>query len=364
MVEREFSRWRRPRRRARPPVESRPWVHPSELPSFETLATTTGVRVRSLSPRVIASLMAVFLIVGGVVLIVNRGAGTPNANLPAHLATTLGALPASSRVAAAHTVELSITLPGHNIHVAALVLPHDLAVTTAAIPINALISGSTSSNGDFPVTLVGRDNVMGFSIVRLSAPVPALKLDPMPSSTSVIAVAPILSPNSLTPEYDWSMTTLGDPSNNAQGVVRYLATKSDTSLSSYIDAIAVDAKGYVVAVLSSRHQWYAARFVAQVAEVVASGRGCHADLGITGKDEQGGGVLVTHVVPYSAAAHANVIVGDVITGWDGAQLNTWDQLVSTLYLTPAYTAARLTFDWKTTVHHANVTLGCPSKLVS
>jgi hypothetical protein len=307
--------------------------------------------------------MAVLLVVGGVVLIVNRGAGTPNGNLPAHLASTLSALPASSRVAAAHTVDLTISSPGHVVHVAALVLPHNLAVTTTAIPVNALISGWTATKEDFPVTLVGRDNVMGFSIVRLSVPVTALKLDPMPSSTSVTAVAPILSGTSPTPEYDWSQTTLGDPTNSAAGVVRYLATKSDTSLSGYVDAIAVDAKGYVVAVLSSRHQWYAARFVAQVAEVVATGRGCHAQLGITGKNEQGGGVLVTHVVPYSAAAHANVIVGDVITDWNGADLNTWDQLVSTLYLTPAYTSAKLTFDWKTTVHHANVTLGCPSKLV-
>jgi hypothetical protein len=307
--------------------------------------------------------MAVLLVVGGVVLILNRGVTTPDANLPAHLATTLSALPASSRVAAAHTVDLTISFPGHVVHVAALVLPHDLAVTTTAIPVNALISGWTATKADFPVTLVGRDNVMGFSIVHLSVPMTALKLDPMPSSTSVIAVAPILSGTSPTPEYDWSLTTLGDPSNNALGVVRYLATKSDTSLSGYVDAIAIDAKGYVVAVLSSRHQWYAARFVAQVAAVVATGRGCHAQLGITGKNEQGGGVLVTHVVPYSAAAHANIIVGDVITDWNGADLNTWDQLVSTLYLTPAYTSAHMTFDWKTTVHHANVTLGCPSKLV-
>lgn len=308
--------------------------------------------------------MAVLLIVGGVVLNVNRGAGTPDANLPAHLATTLSALPASSRAAAADTVDLTISSSGHAVHVAALVLPHDLAVTTVAIPVNALISGSTATKADFPVTLVGRDSVMGFSIVRLSVPVTALKLDPMPSSTSVIAVAPILTGTSVTPKYDWSMTTLGDPSNNTLGVVRYLATKSDTSMSGFVDAIAVDAKGYVVAVLSSRHQWYAARFVAQVADVVATGRGCHADLGISGTNEQGGGVLVTKVVPYSAAAHANVIVGDVITGWNGAELNTYEQLVSTLYLTPAYTSARLTFDWKTVVHHANVTLGCPSKLVS
>jgi hypothetical protein len=104
--------------------------------------------------------MAVLLVVGGVVLMVNRGASTPS-DLPAHLATTLSALPASSRVAAANTVDLTISSPGHLVHAAALVLPHDLAVTTTAIPINALISGSTAAKVDFHVTLVGRDNVMG-----------------------------------------------------------------------------------------------------------------------------------------------------------------------------------------------------------
>jgi len=165
------------------------------------------------------------------------------------------------------------------------------------------------------------------------------------------------------PQFDWSLTTLGDPSNNAQGVVRYLATKSDTTLSKYVDAIAIDQSGHVVAVLSSRHQWYSARFVAQVAEVVATGRGCHAEIGVTGTDEQGGGVRVTKVVPYSAAAHANIVVGDVITDWNGAALDNWTQLVSTLYLTPAYTTASLTFDHNLKAHQVTVTLGCPSKLV-
>jgi hypothetical protein len=307
--------------------------------------------------------MAVLLVVGGVVLIVNRGSGTPNGDLPAHLATKLSLLPASSRAAAQNTVDLTITTPGHVLHVSALVLPHDLAVTTVTIPVNALITGSTATRVNFPVTLKGRDNVMGFSIVHLSVPVVAMKLDAMPASTSVVAVAPIVRGSTKTPEYDWSMTTLGDPLINAQGVVRYLATKSDTSLSSYVDAIAIDSQGHVVAVLSSRHFWYPALFVARVAEVVATGHGCHAELGVNGKDEQGGGVVVTKVVRYSAAAHANVAVGDILTEWNGTDIDNWDQLVSTLYLTPAYTSAHLTFDQKSKVVQANVTLGCPSKLV-
>ncbi len=338
-------------------------MHPSELPSFDDLATTATVRPHSVSPRIIASVMALLLVVGGVVLMANRGASTAGGDLPAHLAADVHALPASSRVAAAHTVDLAITTPGHVVNVPALVLPHDLAVTTTVIPANAIITGSTTSKINFPVTLEGRDNVMGFSIVHLGAAVSALSLDALPASTSVVAVAPIVTGSTKAPEFDWSLTTLGDPVNDAQGVVRYLATKSDTSLSGYVDAIAVDARGHVVAVLSSRHFWYPARFVAQVAEVVATGRGCHADLGIAGTNEQGGGVRVTKIARYSPAAHADFKVGDVITAWNGVNLDGWDQLVSTLYLTPAYTTARVTFDHDTSVHHVNVTLGCPFKLV-
>jgi hypothetical protein len=307
--------------------------------------------------------MAIFLVVGGAVLMENIGASTPNPDLPAHLAKTLKALPASSRAAAAATVDLTISSPGHVTDVPALVLPHDLAVTTTVIPANAIITGSTTRKINFPVTLEGRDNVMGFSIVKLSVPIAALPLDAMPASTAVVAVAPIVNGSTKPPEFDWSMTTLGDPKNDDQGVVSYLATKSDTSLSNYVDAIAVDAAGHVVAVLSSRHFWYPATFVAQVAEVVATGRGCHADLGIKGVTEQGGGIRITKITPYSAAAHADLKVGDVITELNGVQLNTWDQLASTLYLTPAYTTAKLTYDHSTTVLHAIVTLGCPFRLV-
>ncbi len=347
----------------RPPAETRHWVHPSELPSFENLETTTTARPHVVTPRVVIILMAVLLVAGGIVLLVNRGAGTPNPDSPAHLAKTLTQLPASSRDAAADTVELTITTGAVKTKVTALVLPHDFAVTTTVIPITAVITGSTATKSNFGVTLEGRDNVMSFSIVHLSVPIPPSKLDPMPASAAVVAIAPIIKGSLKSPEYDWTMTTLGDPTNNAQGVVHYLATKSNSSLSDYVDAIAVDSTDHVVAVLSSRHFWYSAQFVAQVAEVVATGHGCHADLGIKGTTEQGGGVLITKIVRYSSAAHAGLKVGEVITAWNGTDLDSWNQLVSTLYLTPAYTHAVLTYAVKTAVHHVNVTLGCPSKLV-
>ncbi|MGA7834113.1 MAG: PDZ domain-containing protein [Acidimicrobiales bacterium] len=357
-----ISSWR-PKRR-RPPAEGRPWVHPSELPSFENLSTTATVpHVRT--PRLIAAVMAVLLLVGGIVLLVNRGTGTPANDLPAHLATTLNDLPASARAAAAHTVELTITIPGHVnvINVAALVLPHDLAVTTLAIPVNAEITGTSATKSNFKATLKGRDDVMGFSIVHLGVNIAPLALDVMPASAAVVAVAPVVTGLASKPEYDWTMTTLGDPSNDAHGVVRYLATKSNTSLNKFVDAIAIDAKGHVVAVLSSTHFWYPAQFVAQIANVAATGYGCHAELGVQGKNEQGGGVLITKVIPYGPAAHAGLKAGEVLTTWNGTELDSWNQLVSTLYLTPAYTKATISYAESTTVHHLIVTLGCPSKLV-
>ena len=356
-----MSSWR-PRRR-RPPAESRPWVHPSELPSFENLATTAGLHPRVKTSRLVIASMAVLLIVGGTALLLNRGTPPPRPDLPAHLAVTLDDLPASTRIAAAHIVELTITVPGLVTNVAALVLPHDLAVTTMPIPVDAKMTGTSATKSKFRVTLEGRDDVMGFSIVHLGVNIAPLKLDAMPASVDVVAIAPIVKGPANKPEYDWTPTTLGDPSNDSHGVVRYLATKSNTSLSNFVDAIAVDSSGHVVAVLSSTRFWYPAQFVAQVANVVATGHGCHAMLGVRGKNEQGGGVLITRVQRYSPAAHAGLRVGEVLTRWNSTDLDTWDQLVSTLYLTPAYTKATITYAKSTTLHSTNVTLGCPSKLM-
>ncbi len=314
------------------------------------------------TPRGVIFVMVLFLIAGGTFLAVNRAPATPNPDSPAKLAKSLDELPASARAAAADTVVLTITHAGGTTKVAALVLPDDLAVTTTVIPINAVITGATATEANFAVTLEGRDSVMGFSIVHLGAKIKASILDPMPASASVVAIAPVIKNAYTAPEYDWTTTTLGDPTNDAQGVVHYLATSAKTKLSGYVDAIAVDARDRVVAVLSAQHFWYPAKFVAQVAEVVATGHGCHADLGIDGTTEQGGGVRITKILQYGTAAHAGLKVGEVITKWNGTELNTWNQLLSTLYLTPAYTHAAIAYAKGTTVHDVDVTLGCPSKL--
>ena len=145
---------------------------------------------------------------------------------------------------------------------------------------------------NFHVTWVGRDKVMGFSIVRLGVHVPALTFAPLPSSKWVVAVSPIVKSSTDPPQYAWANTILGDPTNDATGVISYLSTRSDANLDSFVDAIAVNQSGSVVAVLSIDHLWYSAQFVAHIAYIVATGRGCHAEpRASSAPTAQGGGVI-------------------------------------------------------------------------
>jgi len=298
--------------------------------------------------------MAVALVVGSAGLYLTRASNPP---VTPHLASALSQLPAESRTAAEHTIDLSIATPGHVEVVAAMALPHDLAVTTTQIPANAIITGSTPGHLNFHVSWVGRDKVMGFSIVRLGVHIPALTFAPLPSSKWVVAVSPILKSSTDAPQFAWANTVLGDPSIDATGVISYLSTKSDANLDSFIDAIAVNQSGQVVAVLSVDHLWYSAQFVARIAYIVATGRGCHASLGIVGVTAQGGGVTVTRVIPKSPAQY-RLKRGDVITALNGKDTGTFDALDTALYLTPAYTKANVTFIRASSVHHADMTLAC------
>lgn len=353
-----MNRWRAWRSHtAPPPKDARDWVHPSELPSFHTLPSTPLWTIHSRAARLVAVAVGIALVVGSTGLFIAKNASSTVTPLPAHLASTVGQLPATSRVAAEHTVDLTITTPGHTIVVAAMVLPHNLAVTTTPISSSALITGTVASHVNFPVKWVGRDQVMGFTIVKLGITVPALKFAPLPATASVVAVSPILTSTAKAPKFAWALTTLGDPSMDATGVISYLTTASDADTNKFVDAVAVDKNGHVVAVLSTGHRWYAAQFVARIAYIVATGRGCHASLGIIAASAQGGGVEVQRVVP-KTPAQWHFKVGDVITAVNGKNSETFDSLVTELYLTPAYSTAKVTFVRNTTIHHTDITLGC------
>jgi len=313
-------------------------------------------QLRSRGARIVAAMMAVALIAGSVGLALTHNSSAAGTNLPAHVASSLDQLPGAVQVAAAHTVELTITTPTHVQVVTAMALPHGLAVTTTPIPANATITGSTTSHAHFNVRWVGRDEVMGFSIVHLDVSISALTFAPLPSSTSVVAVSPVPQ-GSGTPHYDWADTTLGDPRVDSTGVISYLATKTDSDINGFIDAVAVNQAGKVVAVLSTNHLWYSAQFVAHIADIVASGRGCHSSLGIIGTNAQGGGVLVSRVIPKSPAQWL-LRHGDVVTTLNGKSIETNNDLLTTLYLTPAFTVVHVSFVRNATVHHTVMTLGC------
>ena len=301
--------------------------------------------------------MIVALLVGGAGLA--STSQTPPANEPmsAHVTLTVGALPATVRSAAERTVDLTITTSGHVDSVAAMVLPHDLAVTTTPIARGALLTASVPGHANFPVTWIGRDVALGFTIVHLSLHVPALNFAPLPASSSVVALSPVITGPSSRPRFAWADTTLGDPTLRANGIVGYLATKSMPNFNGIVDAIAVNQAGQVVAVLSTSHLWYSAQFVARVASIVATGHGCHADLGVVGTSAQGGGVAVRTVISRSAASH-HLRVGDVVTSLNGHTIDSWDTLLTVLYLTPALTRAKISFIRHSVAHHAVVTLGC------
>jgi PDZ domain len=346
--------WRR--HPAPPPVAGRTWVHPSELPSFDSLAETRK-RVRSRLARTVAAAMVVALVAGGAGLASTRGRTPVNADMQSHVVAALARLPAGTRQAAARMVDLTIAEAGHVSTVAALVLPHDLAVTTTPIPTGALLTVSTGARTNLPVAWVGRDRTLGFSIVRLSVRVPAPRLGAMPATASVVAVAPIVTSVRTPPRFAWASTTLGDPALTANGVVSYLSTPSNPRLDGLTDAIAVNGHGQVVAVLSGNKRWYPATFVARVAQIVATGDGCHSSLGVRGESAQGGGAEVTWVSARGPAT-GHLQVGDVITRVAGHDVDDWDSLLTVLYLTPAGSWAPIRFLRGPATHHTAVILAC------
>jgi PDZ domain len=348
-----FGAWRH--QKSPPPPDARAWVHPSELPSFDALSPAPPEPARTKAARVIGTILLVTLLIGGAGL-----ASTTNPVVPDRAPTvgTLSALPTYARVDARRTVDLTITTPGHVVsNVAAMALPNNLAVTTTPIAPNALVTATVPGHANFPVKWIGRDKTMGFTIVRLGVDVPALSFAPLPAATSVVAISPVLTGSSPPLRFAWADTTLGDPVLHANGVVSYLATESDRNISGFVDAIAVNPRGEVVAVLSTGHLWYSAEFVAKVAEILYTGFGCHGSLNVRGKSAQGGGAQITWVRK-NGASHGRLEDGDVVTSVDGHNIDTWDTLLTVLYLTPSQSQVPVTFIRHASTHRTVITLAC------
>lgn len=302
--------------------------------------------------------MLVLVVAGAAAALTTSHDSTPPAQpMTQNISYSVTKLPAVVRPSAQRTVDLTITTPGHVATVAAMALPGSLAVTTTPIPRAALLTGWVPGHATFPVTWVGRDPLTGFSIVRLSRFVEPLSLAPLPANTSVIAISPVIAGPAQRPRFTWSNTNLGDPTLRAYGVLNYLATKSDQNLNGVPGALAIDLTGHVVAVLAANEQWYSAEFVARVATIVANGHGCHATLNIAGASAQGGGAQVLNV-PRTSQSRGHLQQGDIITKVDQHDIDSWETLLTVLYLTPAGTDAHLTVLRGTHTVHTDVHLAC------
>ncbi len=354
-----FDQWRSRagRRPRRPDPEARAWVHPSELPSFTALPSSALEPRHSRLARLLASLGLLALLAGSAALASTHHATPASQSMSTTVTTRLSALPAYARAAAARTVDLTIAIPGHDLYVPAMVLSPRLAVTTVSIPSDAILTASVPGHLNFPVTWVGRDATMGFTVVRLGLRMDPLVFAPLPASTSIMAIAPVERTSISRPRFAWANTTLGDPVLRANGVVSYLATPPRPNLHGVADAIGVDAHGHVVAVLSAGGEWYSAQFVARVATVLADGQGCHASLDLVGETAQGGGAQITAVDPEGVAVH-HLRRGDIILTLNHHPIDSWDALLTVLYLTPAHDPARVTFLRGTVTRHTTIVLGC------
>lgn len=343
-----------------PPREGRPWMHPSELPSFDSIPAydpTSLPRRRRPLTVVVLALAATLLVMGSVILAVRSSTPPPTSSLH-NIAASVSDLPAYARAAARSAVELVITDNGHLSTAAAMVIaPGTLAVTTTPIPANATITGSSQLDARFPVTMVSHDQALGFSILRLSMVQPITPTGVLPASSAVLAIAPYFSASATTPEIAWAQTTLGDPIEEvSDGVVSYFADPSAANLDGFADALAVVPTGQVVAVLSATGQWYSARYVTLVAHVMSEDGGCHGRLGVSANNAQGGGVLVVSVLDGPASGHLRA--GDVLTSIDHTELDSVDTLLEYLYASPAGETVRLSFLRDGHARTTDVTLGC------
>ena len=355
------SRWRFWRRASAgpPAAEGRAWIHPSELPNFYRIPTyDTATPRRRRRPRLVLALGVMVLAAGSVFLILHSSSPPSTSSLGANVASNLSALPSYAQPAARSTIELVIADQGHITTTGALVIsPGDLAITTNPIPNGASMTGASQSDLRFPVTLVSTDHALGFSIVHLGTSLPVAATSVLPASASVLALSPVFALHQNSPSFDWAQTTLGDPIQKVvNGVVSYMATASDTNLRGFPDTIAVDNQGNVVAVLSARNQWYSAEYIARVARAVTDNGGCHSHLGIVGEDAQGGGVLVKSVEPGTATSA--VRPGDILTTFDGANLDSVNTLLSILYADRARSDVTLGVLRDGAIMTAHVILGC------
>ena len=342
-----------------PAASERPWAHPSEFGSFDPLPEMTWrTRPRHYSP-VLVGLVALFLGTGTWLLTTASKNPAPALALTSHVAVGVSDLPAVARDAAPRVLEVTASSGGHLLATAAVIASDGReAVTTLPLRVSDDVVGATLNGQHVRLFVDGHDDALGLTFFRLRSDATPTLVDPLPASTSVVALAPVMTHAGTRPTLYWASTSLGDPFRLVvAGQTSTLATASASNLNGATGAVAIDASGKVVALLNASGAWLPADYVLRVADAWRRAPHCHGRLGVTVTDATEGGALVTAVAATGPSAGV-LRQGDVITGLDDDAVNDFDGLVSILYATPGHERARLTLTRGGVVVHAVTTLAC------
>ena len=353
--------FRRRQRGVVPPVEGRTYIHPSELPGeFERLLSSTPAPSgRRIVPVLLVG--ALLLLAGGSGILYASETSAPETQaLPSHVATDLSAIPRVGQSAAKSTIQLTSETDGHLVSGGAIIVGNgDVAVTTVRISPRATITGSSMGSPRIAVRWVGYDRHLGLTYVQLPRTFPVTPVATHHEIESVLAISPYFSAKSTTPHFAYATTQLSDPRRSiGDGIVSYLTATSPAGLHGLTGSVAVDEKGFVVAMLAANGQWETAEYITKVATAWLAAPNCHGRLGITGTAAEGGGVLVTNV-PFGPSTN-KLQKGDVVTALNESRVETMDQIVTDLYATPGRTSMVIQFLRHRQPSFVVVRLGCLS----
>lgn len=332
----------------------RTWAHPSEFDRFAALPEPVATRPRHYTPLLL-SVATLGLVLGCTVLVRTGNHPAPSLALSSHVARDSVDLPAPIRQTAGRVLTIATDHDGHVQTAAAIVTGNgSLAVTTLTLQRNALLSASTFGGRHVTVQVQGADATLGLTFLSVEPIVPVTPIGALPASISVLAMMPTMT-GGMVPSIYWTTTAFGDPFVLSTSRTSTLAVKPAADLDGATGAVALDAHGAVVAILSSSKNWLPARYVAAVARAYHAAPFCRGRLGITATSASGGGVLILAVEPGTGLRP-----GDTLTALDGTPVADLESLTAVLYATPGRRTATVTIVRGAVVQRAVVSLGCGS----
>lgn len=336
----------RRRKHGLPPAAERPWVHPSELPgSFEAAALPPR---RSVGSRrfvtAVAAGAALLLVTGAAMLAPSTGSEPAGASTGPHVATSIGSLPQSDRAAASSMLALVIYEGQHLGTATAMVVPPgDLAVTTTPVPKGASVMGSILGQPARALEVVGRDPLLGITVLRLPSTVPVTPIGPLAPAistggapTALTALASVRGANTAA-ELDYAAATL-DAAPSAATVGRsVISVTHGRSLAGVIaGTLVLDGQGRAVAAevpALGATTFVPAEFLRLVAQRIVLGSASdHGWLQVYGPPTATQSAHLVGVA-YHGAAWGHLRPGDTILAIGGQNVGSMADVGSILYTT-------------------------------